>query len=61
MFGSSTTIRGENNQDPAASRGGGSHIVLDASVVEIISDEMGALMESLWPELIAKLPPRPAA
>ena len=31
-------------------------IVLDAAVVEIISDEMRAVVESLWPELVYKLP-----
>ena len=30
----------------------------DASVVEIISDEMRAVAERLWPELVTKLPPR---
>jgi hypothetical protein len=33
-------------------------IVLDAVEVEIISDEMRAVVESLWPELVYKLPPR---
>jgi hypothetical protein len=33
-------------------------IVLDAVEVEIISDEMRAVVESLWPELAYKLPPR---
>jgi hypothetical protein len=34
------------------------HIVLDASVVEIISDEMRAVVGRLWPELVTKVPPR---
>ena len=33
-------------------------IVLDAVEVEIISDEMRAVVESLWPELAYKLPPK---
>jgi hypothetical protein len=33
-------------------------IVVDAVEVEIISDEMRAVVESLWPELAYKLPPR---
>ena len=33
-------------------------IVLDAVEVEIISDEMRAVVESVWPELAQKLPPR---
>jgi len=33
-------------------------IVLDAVEVETISDEMRAVVESLWPELAYKLPPR---
>jgi hypothetical protein len=31
-------------------------IILDAAEVEIISDEMRAMVESLWPELAHKLP-----
>ena len=31
-------------------------IILDAAEVEIISDEMRAVVESLWPELAHKLP-----
>ena len=34
-------------------------IVLDAVEVETISDEMRAVVESLWPELSYKLPPKP--
>ena len=34
-------------------------IVLDAVEVEAISDEMRAVVESLWPELSYKLPPKP--
>ena len=30
--------------------------ILDAAEVEIISDEMRAVVESLWPELAHKLP-----
>lgn len=33
-------------------------IVLDAAEVEIISDEMRAVVESLWPDLAHKLPPK---
>jgi len=33
-------------------------IVLDAVEVEIISDEMREVVESLWPELAFKLPPK---
>ena len=33
-------------------------IVLDAIEVEIISDEMRAVVESLWPDLAHKLPPK---
>ena len=33
-------------------------IVLDAVEVEIISDEMRAVVESLWPDLAHKLPPK---
>ena len=33
-------------------------IVLDAVEVEIISEEMRAVVESLWPELAYKLPPK---
>jgi hypothetical protein len=33
-------------------------IVLDAVEVEIISDEMRAVVESLWPELAYRLPPK---
>ena len=32
------------------------NIVLDAAEVEIVSDEMRAVVESLWPELTYKLP-----
>lgn len=35
-------------------------IVQDAVEVEIISDEMRAVVETLWPELAYKLPPRAA-
>jgi hypothetical protein len=31
-------------------------IILDAAEVEIISDEMRAVVESLWPELAHNLP-----
>ena len=31
-------------------------IVLDAVEVEIVSDEMRVVVESLWPELVYKLP-----
>ena len=34
------------------------NIVLDAAAVEVISDEMRAVVESLWPELVHKLPRR---
>ena len=34
-------------------------IVFDAAEVEIVSDEMRAVVESLWPELVYKLPPKP--
>ena len=34
-------------------------IVLDGVEVETISDEMRAVVESLWPELSYKLPPKP--
>jgi hypothetical protein len=37
------------------------HIVLDDPIVEIVTDEMRAVVERLWPELAVKLPPRPAA
>jgi len=33
-------------------------IVLDAVEVEVISEEMRAVVESLWPELAYKLPPK---
>jgi hypothetical protein len=33
-------------------------IILGAAVVEIVSDEMRAVVESLWPELAYKLPPK---
>ena len=33
-------------------------IILDAAEVEIISDEMRAVVNSLWPELAYKLPPK---
>jgi hypothetical protein len=32
------------------------NIVLDAVVVEIVSDEMRSVVERLWPDLVAKLP-----
>jgi hypothetical protein len=35
--------------------------VLDTAVIEVVSDEVRAVVESVWPELIAKLPVRPAA
>lgn len=31
-------------------------LVLDAAEVEIVSDEMREVVESLWPELVYKLP-----
>jgi hypothetical protein len=34
--------------------------VLDTAVIEDISDEMRAVVENLWPELLDKLPPRQA-
>ncbi len=37
------------------------NILLDAAVVETVSDEMRAVVERCWPELAAKLPPKPAA
>jgi hypothetical protein len=33
-------------------------IVLDAVEVEVISEEMRTVVESLWPELAHKLPPK---
>ena len=33
-------------------------IVLDAVEVEVISEEMRTVVESLWPELAYKLPPK---
>jgi hypothetical protein len=33
-------------------------IVQDAVEVEVVSDEMRAVVETLWPELAYKLPPR---
>jgi hypothetical protein len=35
--------------------------VLDDSVVETISDEMRTVVESAWPELVYKLPPKKIA
>jgi hypothetical protein len=35
--------------------------VLDDSVVETISDEMRIVVESAWPELVYKLPPKKIA
>jgi hypothetical protein len=34
--------------------------VLDTAVIEVVPDEVGAVVESVWPELVAKLPPRTA-
>ena len=34
--------------------------VLDTAVIEFVSDEVRAVVERLWPELVTKLPPRPA-
>ena len=36
------------------------HIVLDTAVIESVSDEVRAVVEKLWPELVTKLPRRPA-
>ena len=36
------------------------HIVLDTAVIESVSDEVRAVVERLWPELVTKLPRRPA-
>ena len=35
--------------------------VLDTPVIEVVSGEVRAVVESVWPELVAKLPPRTAA
>jgi hypothetical protein len=35
--------------------------VLDAEVIEVISDDMREVVEDEWPELTYKLPPRAAA
>jgi hypothetical protein len=35
--------------------------MLDTEVIEAISDEVRAVVESLWPELIHKLPPKESA
>jgi hypothetical protein len=32
--------------------------MLDIKGVEVISDEMRAVIEDLWPELVHKLPPK---
>jgi hypothetical protein len=37
------------------------HVVLDGPVVEMVTDDMRAVVERLWPELVAKLPPKLAA
>jgi hypothetical protein len=34
--------------------------ILDTSVIEVISDEMRTVVETVWPELIDKLPPKQA-
>ena len=34
-------------------------IVLDVAEVGIVSNEMRAVVESLWPDLVYKLPPKP--
>ena len=34
--------------------------VLDTAVIEVVPDEVRAVVESVWPELVAKLPPRSA-
>ena len=36
------------------------HIVLDTAVIESVSDEVRAVVERLWPELVTKLPRRPS-
>ena len=33
-------------------------VVLDFERIEAVSDEMRALIEELWPELVHKLPPK---
>jgi hypothetical protein len=33
--------------------------MLETDVVGVISDEMRAVVEAVWPELIYKLPPKP--
>ncbi len=35
--------------------------ILDPAVIEAVSDEVRAVVESVWPDLIAKLPPRTGA
>jgi len=30
--------------------------ILDTAVIEVISDEMRAVVEAVWPELVHKLP-----
>jgi hypothetical protein len=32
--------------------------VLDTPVIEVVSEEMRAIVESVWPELVSKLPPK---
>jgi hypothetical protein len=32
--------------------------VLDTAVIEVVPDEVRAVVESVWPELVAKLPPQ---
>jgi hypothetical protein len=32
--------------------------VLDTAVIEVISDDMRTVVETLWPELVGKLPPK---
>ena len=32
--------------------------MLEADVVDVISDEMRAVVKAVWPELIYKLPPK---
>ena len=34
--------------------------ILDTAVIEDISDEMRTVVETLWPELVDKLPPKQA-
>ena len=32
--------------------------ILDTAVIEVISDEMRTVVETIWPELVDKLPPK---